>query len=284
MTTEHSGGDREAAATVATVAEHRDAGDESTLLSLEQLDADGYDLSSGLGELATIVGGSLPLADLLTRVSAAAALAIPRTDGVGVTLLRLDQDENRVQALGASQPFVSQVDAIQYELVNEGPCITAALDQVPVWSGSLGGDRRWPRFGPRAGRLGVHSVLSLPLILPDGKVVGAVNAYAYAKEAFDEHAAQLGQLYSAAAAVAIYNAQLLDQAVTRATQLQTALTSRATIDQAIGILRSRGGGTIDEAFARLRHISQTEHTKIAVVAERLVAEAVRRAHARHKPT
>lgn len=281
MTTEHSGGDREAAA---AVAEHRDAGDGSTLLSPGQLDADDYDLSSGLGELAAIVGGSLPLAGLLTRVSAAAALAIPRTDGVGVTLLRLGQDENRVQALGASQPFVSQVDAIQYELVNEGPCITAALDQVPVWSGSLGRDRRWPRFGPRAGRLGVHSALSLPLILPDGTVVGAVNAYAYAKDAFDEHAAQLGQLYSAAAAVAIYNAQLLDQALTRATQLQTALASRATIDQAIGILRSRGGGTIDEAFARLRHISQTEHTKIAVVAETLVAEAVRRAHARHKPS
>ncbi|PZS30956.1 MAG: hypothetical protein DLM58_12775 [Pseudonocardiales bacterium] len=62
-------------------------------------------------------------------------------------------------------------------------------------------------------------------------------------------------------------------AQTHATQLQTALTNRAAIDQAIGILRSRSGGTADEAFARLRQISQSENTKLAVVAETVVGEA-----------
>ena len=52
------------------------------------------------------------------------------------------------------------------------------------------------------------------------------------------------------------------------------------IDQAVGILRSRSGGTADEAFARLTHISQTENVKLSAVAERLVEEAVRRARAR----
>ena len=53
------------------------------------------------------------------------------------------------------------------------------------------------------------------------------------------------------------------------------------IDQAIGIIRSRSGGSADEAFERLTHISQTENVKLHVVAERLVDEAVRRARARH---
>ena len=63
----------------------------------------------------------------------------------------------------ASAPFVVQVDAIQYG-INEGPCITAAAEGRTMRSGSLSADRQWPRFGPRVGRLGVHSALSLPLV------------------------------------------------------------------------------------------------------------------------
>jgi AmiR/NasT family two-component response regulator len=44
------------------------------------------------------------------------------------------------------------------------------------------------------------------------------------------------------------------------TQLQAALSSRPVIDQAIGILRSRSGCSADEAFAKLRMLSQHENT------------------------
>jgi hypothetical protein len=43
---------------------------------------------------------------------------------------------------------------------------------------------------------------------------------------------------------------------------------------------SRSGSTAGEACDRLRHLSQTQHTKVAVVAGVLVQEAVRRARAR----
>jgi hypothetical protein len=78
-------------------------------------------------------------------------------------------------------------------------------------SGSLGGDPRWPRSGSRAGRLGVHSVLSLPLISADA-VVGPMNVYAHAKDEFDERAERLGQLFAVPAvpaAIAVQNAQIL---------------------------------------------------------------------------
>lgn len=136
---------------------------------------------------------------------------------------------------------------------------------------------------PRVGRLGVHSVhsvLSLPLLLPE-RVVGAISVYAHDRDVFDERVAEFGEMYAASAAVAVHNAQVLSHAVTLATQLQSALFSRAVIDQAIGLLRGRTGGTVDEAFARLRAISQCENIKLAVVAQRIVDEAVRRAHARH---
>jgi AmiR/NasT family two-component response regulator len=53
------------------------------------------------------------------------------------------------------------------------------------------------------------------------------------------------------------------------------------IDQAIGLIRGRTGATAEEAFARLRGISQSEHTKLVEVAQRVVDDAVRRARARH---
>jgi AmiR/NasT family two-component response regulator len=49
----------------------------------------------------------------------------------------------------------------------------------------------------------------------------------------------------------------------------------------VGIIMSRSGATEDEALARLRTSSQNEHQKPAIIAGRIVDEAVRRAQARH---
>ncbi len=119
------------------------------------------------------------------------------------------------------------------------------------------------------------------MLLPDGTVVGAINTYSYSRDGFDEHAIHVGMLFAAPAGLAVHNAQVLAHAQARATQLQAALGNRAVIDQAIGIIRSRTGATADEAFARLREISQGENVKLSLVAERVVEEAVRRARARH---
>ena len=178
----------------------------------------------------------------------------------------------------ASAPFVGDIDDIQYGL-GEGPCISAAEQRRTVKSGSLGGDKQWPRFGPRAGRLGVHSALSLPLLVSD-EVIGGINVYAYSKNAFDEHASEIGELYASSAAVAVLNARVLVNARRLASELQVAMTTRAVIDQAIGIIISRNGATAAEGFAALRTMSQSEHTKLAIVAKRLVDEAARRARAR----
>ena len=128
--------------------------------------------------------------------------------------------------------------------------------------------------------MGVHSVLSLPLLTPDG-VFGAMNVYAYQKNAFNDDAAQVGELFAVPAAIAVQNAQVLAHTRRVATTLQSALNARAVIDQAVGILMSRTGYTADEAFERLRHMSQTQNTKLAVVARSIVDEAVRRARSRH---
>jgi GAF domain-containing protein len=236
-------------------------------------DQDG-DLARSVMALSQLSSG-LGLESVLTKVAGYAVQAIPGADGAGLTLLEPD----RADIVVKSADFVAQIDDIQYTL-NEGPCISAATEGATMRSGSLGGDQRWPRFGPRAGRLGVHSVLSLPLITPAG-VVGAMNVYARAHNAFDERAERIGEAFAGPAAITVHNAQILAQTARLANQLQAALNARRIIDQAIGILRSRSGLSADEAFQRLRQRSQNEHLKLATMASTIVEEAVRRARARH---
>jgi GAF domain-containing protein len=101
----------------------------------------------------------------------------------------------------------------------------------------------------------VHSALALPLLLPD-RLVGAISVYARAKDVFDEHAAELGELFAKPAAVAVHNAQTLASALSLTVQLQTALSTRPVIDQAIGVIRGRTGRRVEDAFSHLREMSQ----------------------------
>ncbi len=234
----------------------------------------GTGLDHALGGVARLVSGDRPLAQLLTAVATFAKDAIPGADGAGVTLV----DTERPDTVVASAPFVREVDAVQYRL-GEGPCISAVSERQVTTSGALGTDPAWPQFGPLASALGVSSVVSLPLALED-EVIGSINVYAFAADAFTAAAIRTGELFAEPAAVAIYNARRFEQAQQLTVQLEAALVNRAVIDQAIGIIRARSGLTADEAFTRLRILSQHGHTKLAVVAAGLVDEAVTRARAR----
>ncbi len=255
--------------------QQQDAEDEWSQELQAEIAGDDADLRDSLAGLSQLATSQMGLTDVLTRVAEFAVSAIPGADGAGLTLMESGHPDTVV----ASAPFVSAVDDIQYSL-GEGPCITAAAQGRTVRSGDLRGDPQWARFGPRVGSLGVRSVLSIPLLI-EGKVLGAMNVYAHGLDVFNERSALIGELYAVPAAIAVQNAQVLAQAKRLATQLQAALTNRATIDQALGIVMSRVGCSPDEAFARLREISQRENRKLHSVAEQLVDEAVRAARARH---
>jgi len=125
--------------------------------------------------------GTHGLTDVLTQIAALAVRAIPGADGAGLTLLRID----RADMIVKSEPFVRAIDDIQYGL-GEGLCISAAATAKTRRSGQLGNDSRWPQFGPRASGLGVHSALSLPLVISTG-ALGAMNICAHDPNSFDDH-------------------------------------------------------------------------------------------------
>jgi GAF domain-containing protein len=251
-------------------------------LSAAQREADEVGLYAGLSGVSGLVAGARGLIGLLGDVAEFAARAIPGVAGAGVALVQPDEGTPGIKTWAATAEFVHDIDTAQCEELNEGPCITCIQSRRPTVSGSLGSDNRWPHFGGRVARMAVHSALSLPLIVGDG-VIGAINAYARPRDAFGEHAVQLGSQFAGPAAVSVYNGQLLDHAQQRTAQLQRVLGTRAVIDQAIGIIRSRSGASAEEAFDRLTRLSQAENIKLHIVAQRLVDEAVRRARARQHP-
>ena len=248
-------------------------------LSAAQREADEVDLYAGLRGVAGLVGGARGVIDLLRDVAEFAAHAIPGVDGAGVTVIDLSGDAPSVNAWAVTAQFIEDIDKLQYIDVREGPCVTCMQTRRPTVSGSLGSDPRWPHFGGGVARMGVHSALALPMLIGD-QLVGAINTYSRTRDAFGDHAVELGAQFAGPAAVSVRNAQLLDHAQERTEQLQRALGTRAVIDQAIGIIRARSGVGPEVAFDRLVRMSQTDNVKLHVVAERLVDEAVRRARAR----
>lgn len=136
-------------------------------------------------------------------------------------------------------------------------------------------ETRWGDYPAHLIASGVHSTLSLPLIA-DGQRVGALKLYASEPEAFTPTYERAATIFAASASGAIGTALRLAHQVALTEQLKTALSSRAVIDRAIGILiRDRRCGP-DEAFDVLRAASQGRNVKLRLVAEEMVAAMSRK--------
>jgi GAF domain-containing protein len=137
-------------------------------------------------------------------------------------------------------------------------------------------DDRWPEFAALAAGAGCDTVLSYPLPTAD-KVAGSLNVYARRLTSADQRTRELLVRLAASAAVPVSNTYLYEAAIERAEHLQTALDSRAVIDQAKGILMERFKLTPDAAFQALTRVSMETNTKVRDVATRFVATGELRA-------
>jgi AmiR/NasT family two-component response regulator len=105
-------------------------------------------------------------------------------------------------------------------------------------------------------------------------VSGALNVYGREFPLPDRRSIDAVARVAALAVVPVANRYLYESAVERAAHLQTALDSRAVIDQAKGILMERFKLTADQAFQVLTRVSMETNTKVRDVAERFVRTGV----------
>lgn len=184
-----------------------------------------------------------------TALDLVTSLALETTDGAvgaGVTLIGTDR---RRESAAATSPLVARADALQYEL-DEGPCLTAWVDDVQVRIDDLQTDERWPGWRRLALPLGLRSSLSTPL-RAQGRVLGALKVYGEQPGAFDDRSAVLAARFAAQAAILLANVSTLDQAERLSASLQSALRTRNVIALANGVLMERYHLTEEQAFLRL---------------------------------
>ncbi len=179
-------------------------------------------------------------------------------DYASVTLVHGD---GSLETVASSHPVVDQADALQYEL-HEGPCLTAATTNGVFVIPETATDLRWPHWGPRAAKLGLHSILSVHLFT-DRQVLGALNLYARHAYQYSDDDIEAARVVAAHASVGL--------ARSRSEQnLWRAVDSRHVIGQAQGVLIERFGVTAEQAFAVLKRYSQQHNLKLHDVAVTLL--------------
>lgn len=228
--------------------------------------------SEAISSLRQILAAEEELDDVLARVAKTAGQAIPDADAVTVTVI--DGDQFRTAAYTDERALT--IDRVQYEL-NLGPGVDCARTRRPVRTEFNGDSARWSEFSKAAQQNGVRACLSVPLLVGDPhdqELVGSLNVYSYTATAFDPFDEGLMRLFTEAAGAAITNARRWQQSRSTIAQLERALTSRAVIDQAKGMLMALHGCTADEAFDLLVNQSQHRNIKVHDVAKQLV-ESVR---------
>ena len=158
-----------------------------------------------------------------------------------------------------------------YQLQNEeGPCFECYRTGHPVSAVVFEATSRWPSFTAATAREGFASVLALPLRLRD-RVIGALNLFDTREESLSAPTTvRVGQAMADVATIAILQGRLSQQRDRLNEQLQIALTSRVTIEQAKGVLAAALEIEMEEAFALLRRRARDERRRLVEVAEEVV--------------
>jgi GAF domain-containing protein len=227
------------------------------------------EVTGALDGLSKVLDEEEDLSVILQRLCHQVISAIPGADMASVTLLRNDSP----LTAATTNEQAGAVDDAQYK-AGEGPCLQAAkTGQVQRVSVSEA-HGRWPAFTQAAAKLGVASYLSAPLYI-DTEYNGSLNLYGGQPHGFHKLEAALLELYTTAAEAALRNARRYLQSREQVGHLREALTSRAVIDQAKGVIMGARRVTADEAFTLLVEKSQRDNVKLRDLATRFVDDIIR---------
>ena len=219
-------------------------------------------LGQAVSRLSLLVVADETPETTLARIVAVLLQTIDHAAGAGVSLVK----GRTIETAAATSDLQRRVDELQ-TATGQGPCFEAIREpEARVYRiDDMSSEKRWPVFCQRVSALGVQSKIAFVLDV-DGKVLGALNLYASRPAAFDSTDETIGCVFADHAAVALANAQTHAANRLAVEQLEEAVRSRDVIGRAKGILMEREGLTDDQAFARLRDISQHLNMKLRDVA------------------
>ncbi|MFC5996518.1 ANTAR domain-containing protein [Pseudonocardia hispaniensis] len=213
--------------------------------------------------------------DIEEYLTGAARIAVDVTPAIssGITVRMTPDSPTWV---GYSDEIAQRLAAIQHAL-GDGPLLACLRNAAPVEIPKTDADSRWPKFNDLCRAEGVCAVLSMPLVI-GMRPIGVITLYAPAPHTFAD--ARRGPRLADPIALGAALAGRLAERTNRIRHLEIALTSRATVDQALGILMARYHITAEEAFQLLRRRSQHTNVKLREVAAALIAAV---SHVRSRP-
>jgi len=187
--------------------------------------------------------------------------------------LMLADQRGQLHATAASSENARLLELFELQ-GDAGPCLDAYRTGTAVVNADLqANQQRWPQFAEAAQLTGFLSVHALPLRLR-GTVIGALNLFCAGPAALSDQDVRTGQALADVATIGILAQRNLHQAELLTSQLQQALNSRVTIEQAKGVLAERRQITVDQAFDVLRSHARSHNLRLSDLAKD-VAQAQR---------
>ena len=208
------------------------------------------------------------LTDVLQEITTIARRALPGAESSSITLVR---GERSFTAAHDGQMSLD-ADELQYER-DYGPCVDAGRSGQVFLIDDMRTETRWPDYARHASEKGVGSSLSVPLPFQAASI-GALNNYSSRPYAFSDEDVALGEEVASWVAFAAANASAVASASDEAAHMRAAMETRASIEQAKGILMERYKITADPAFTLLSRASQHTGAKLRDVADELVQTGV----------
>jgi hypothetical protein len=188
--------------------------------------------------------------------------------GVSACGILLADHSGRLNLVAAS---TEQIRLLELPQTVEGPCVDAYRTRTPVSCPDVAADRaRWPAFVPAALSAGFAAVHALPMRLRE-QAIGAAGLYATQQAELGGQIAELGQALADVATIGILHERALHRREAVAEQMEKALSSRITIEQAKGVLSERLHVTIEEAFTLMRAYARDHRLKLADTARAITA-------------
>lgn len=199
-----------------------------------------------------------------------AVLSVQAVDGAMCCGMSLRQ-HGKGRTAACTDPAAAAADQIQYE-TGDGPCLHAVRHARPVRIDDTAVADRWPRFSRRAAELGIRSCYALPLVV-DGDPVGALVLYARRPGAFGPGETKRADRFASDASGALTLALRMAACTDLNDQLRTSISSRAVIDQALGVIMATEHCPHDRALALLKSISQNNNVRLRDLAASIVTRA-----------
>ena len=181
--------------------------------------------------------------------------------GAGAAGVMLEDATGRLQVLSASDEDTRLLEIFELQR-EEGPCYECWRSGTVVTAPDILTGDRWPSFVKEARTLGFVSAAAVPL-----RLRARVWTTPWTVSAQDMDAVQA---LADVAAVGLVQQRLARESGVVAEQLENALHSRVTIEQAKGLVATKAHVDIDDAFGILEAYAVASGSSVVAVAQDVV--------------